>query len=46
MLLRRHFTLRSKGPLFVVYPFDNAAELRTPFCCERSIWQLTALDLR
>lgn len=38
--------VRSKGPLFVVYPFDNAAELRTSVYYERSIWQLKALDLQ
>jgi hypothetical protein len=38
--------VRSKGPLFVVYPFDSAAELRTSVYYERSIWQLKALDLQ
>lgn len=38
--------VRSKGPLFVVYPFDNAAELRTSVYYERSIWQLKALELK
>lgn len=38
--------VRSKGPLFVVYPFDNAAELRNSVYYERSIWQLKALDLQ
>jgi hypothetical protein len=38
--------VRSKGPLFVVYPFDNAAELRSSVYYERSIWQLKALDLQ
>ena len=38
--------VRSKGPLFVVYPFDNAAELRTSVYYERSIWQLKALDMQ
>lgn len=38
--------VRSKGPLFVVYPFDSASELRTSVYYERSIWQLKALDLK
>lgn len=38
--------VRSKGPLFVVYPFDNSAELRTSVYYERSIWQLKALELQ
>jgi hypothetical protein len=37
--------VRSKGPLFVVYPFDSAAQLRSSVYYERSIWQLKALDL-
>lgn len=38
--------VRSKGPLFVVYPFDNAAALRSSVYYERSIWQLKALDIQ
>lgn len=32
--------VRHKGPLFVVYPFDDKAELRTSVYTARSIWQL------
>lgn len=39
-------SVRHKGPLFVVYPFDKAAELRTSTYYERSIWQLKALDIQ
>ena len=35
-----------KGPLFVVYPFDSSAELRTSTYYERSIWQLKALEIQ
>ncbi len=38
--------VREKGPLFVVYPFDSAAELRSSTYYERSIWQLKALDVQ
>jgi hypothetical protein len=38
--------VREKGPLFVVYPFDNSAELRTSKFYERSIWQLKALEVK
>lgn len=38
--------VREKGPLFVVYPFDSASELRNSTYYERSIWQLKALDIR
>ncbi len=38
--------VREKGPLFVVYPFDSDATLRTSTFYERSIWQLKALEVR
>jgi hypothetical protein len=38
--------VREKGPLFIVYPFDNSATLRSSVYYERSIWQLKALDIR
>jgi hypothetical protein len=38
--------VREKGPLFVVYPFDTSAELRTSVYYERSIWQLKALEVQ
>ena len=42
----RPIPVREKGPLFVVYPFDSNAELRTSVYYERSIWQLKALDIQ
>lgn len=38
--------VREKGPLFVVFPFDSATELRSSAYYERSIWQLKALDVQ
>ena len=38
--------VRDKGPLFVVYPFDDSAALRSSVYYERSIWQLKALDIQ
>jgi hypothetical protein len=38
--------VREKGPLFVVYPFDSDAALRTSTYYERSIWQLKALEIQ
>jgi len=38
--------VREKGPMFVVYPFDSSAELRSSTFYERSIWQLKALDIQ
>lgn len=42
----KSMAVRDKGPLFVVFPFDTAAELRTSTYYERSIWQLKALGVR
>jgi hypothetical protein len=39
-------TVRDKGPLFVVYPFDSSRELRKLTFFERSIWQLKALEVK
>ncbi len=38
--------VREKGPLFVVYPFDSDAKLRSSTYYERSIWQLKALEIQ
>jgi hypothetical protein len=37
-------SVRTKGPLFVVYPFDSKPELQSNLYYERSIWQLKALE--
>lgn len=37
--------VRTKGPLFIVYPFDAEPELRSVKYYERSIWQLQALTI-
>lgn len=39
-------SVRDKGPLFIVYPFDSAAELRSSTYYERSIWQLKAMEIQ
>lgn len=38
--------VREKGPLFVIYPFDSEAVLRTSTYYERSIWQLKSMEVR
>jgi hypothetical protein len=38
-------SVRDKGPLFVIYPFDSAAELKSLTYYSRSIWQLKALSV-
>lgn len=37
--------VRDKGPLFVVYPFDAHAELRSPVYFGRSAWQLRRIEV-
>jgi hypothetical protein len=41
----KSLSVRDKGPLFVIYPFDTDAELRSPVYYNRSIWQLQALEI-
>ena len=38
--------VRDKGPLFVIYPFDARAELRSAVYHARSAWQLRTIDVR
>ena len=38
--------VRDKGPLFVIYPFDAAPELRNPVYFSRSAWQLRKIEVR
>ncbi len=37
--------VRDKGPLFVIYPFDANADLRSAVYYSRSAWQLRAIDV-
>jgi hypothetical protein len=37
--------VRDKGPLFVIYPFDEQPRLRTTTYYSRCIWQLKAIEL-
>lgn len=37
--------VRTKGPLFIVYPFDRLPELNSQKYYDRSIWQLKALEI-
>lgn len=39
-------TVRERGPLLVIYPFDDVPELRTAMFYSRAIWQLRSLELR
>ncbi len=38
--------VRDKGPLFIIYPFDSKAELKTETFYNRSAWQLNQLQVQ
>jgi hypothetical protein len=38
--------VRDKGPLFVMYPFDSHAELRSAVHYSRAIWQLRRMEVQ
>jgi hypothetical protein len=38
-------SVREKGPLFVIYPFDEQPQLRTTTYFSRCIWQLKAIEV-
>lgn len=38
--------VREKGPLVIIYPFDDMPELRTAVYYSRAIWQLRTLELK
>lgn len=42
----KRLTMRDKGPLWVMYPLDDHAELNDPAYNLRMIWQLTTMELR
>ncbi len=39
-------SVRDKGPLFIIYPFDDDRRLRTSIYYSRCAWQLKALEIR
>ncbi|OIQ27172.1 MAG: oxidoreductase [Alphaproteobacteria bacterium MedPE-SWcel] len=39
-------SLRDKGPLWLVYPYDSGAEFRTEEIYSRSIWQLNRISVK
>ena len=38
-------SVRDKGPLWVVYPYDDVREYRSEVIYSRSIWQLDRIDI-
>jgi hypothetical protein len=49
ILASRHngetMSVRSKGPLFVIYPFDEFPELRNEVYFARSAWQVATIEI-
>ena len=39
-------SVRQKGPLVIIYPFDDRPELRTAVHYSRAIWQLRSLEIK
>jgi hypothetical protein len=39
-------SVRDKGPLWVVYPYDSGAEYQTEVIYARSIWQVARMEIR
>lgn len=40
-----YIPVKTKGPLFIVYPYDTKPELKVPAIYERSAWQLKSLTV-
>jgi hypothetical protein len=38
--------VRDKGPLFIIYPYDDSADLRNERYYSRSAWQLRKIDVK
>lgn len=39
-------SVREKGPLFIIYPFDDKSELQSQRYYSRSAWQLKAINIQ
>lgn len=42
----KRLSVRDKGPLFLVYPFDSQAELKNDLYYGRSIWQINSITVK
>lgn len=41
-----YMRVRDKGPLFVIYPFDDEPKLKNELYYNRSVWQIRAIEFR
>lgn len=46
LLDERPMSVRDRGPLFLIYPFDARPELKTAVYYSRSAWQLRTIDVQ
>ncbi|MBS98652.1 MAG: hypothetical protein CMI01_08235 [Oceanospirillaceae bacterium] len=42
----RYMRVRDKGPLFIIYPFDDDPSLNTEVIHNRSVWQIKSITVR
>lgn len=42
----KRLSVRDKGPLFLIYPFDSQPELRNDLYYGRSIWQISTITVK
>lgn len=41
-----YMSVREKGPLFIVYPFDSDPDLKSQKYYSRSVWQIARLEVK
>ena len=46
LLDEKPMSVREKGPLVIIYPFDDKPELRSAVHYSRAVWQLRSLELK
>lgn len=39
----QYLTIRNKGPLFIIYPYDDHPEMKTEIFYSRSVWQVRTI---
>jgi len=39
-------TVRQKGPLWLIYPYDTNPEYKSEVTYSQSVWQLKSIDVR
>lgn len=42
----QELTVRDKGPLFLIYPYDSLSELQSTVYYGRSVWQVVQIEVR